>query len=231
MRLEMPLFLEILSILLILFFIKIILISIFFYREIKAAQAKDPAARSFLEVLLLYQGLHAVINHRIAHFFYKRHLFFLARLVSQISRYLTAIEIHPGAQIGRSFFIDHGAGVVIGETAIIGDNVLLYQGVTLGGTGLEKGKRHPTIGNNVVIGAGAKVLGNITVGDNSYIGANAVVIKDVPANSTVVGVPGRITKQDGKKIDISLDHIHILDPIMQSIEELEKRIKKLENKD
>jgi serine O-acetyltransferase len=227
----MLLFLEILSILLILFFIKIILISIFFYREIKAAQAKDPAARSFLEVLLLYQGLHAVINHRIAHLFYKRHLFLLARLVSQISRYLTAIEIHPGAQIGRSLFIDHGAGVVIGETAIIGDNVLLYQGVTLGGTGLEKGKRHPTIGNNVVIGAGAKVLGNITVGDNSYIGANAVVIKDVPANSTVVGVPGRITKQDGKKIDISLDHIHILDPIMQSIEELEKRIKKLENKE
>jgi serine O-acetyltransferase len=142
---------------------------------------------------------------------------------------MTGIEIHPGAQIGRGFFIDHGMGVVIGETAVIGDNVLLYQQVTLGGTGLEKGKRHPTIGNNVVIGAGAKVLGNITVGDNSYIGANAVVIKDVPPDSTVVGVPGRITKQDGKKIDSSLDHIHILDPIMQSIEELEKRIKNLEN--
>lgn len=226
----MILCLKILGTLLILLIIKVILISIFFYREIKSACAKDPAARSFLEVLLLYQGLHVLINHRIAHFFYKIHLFFIARLISQIGRHMTGIEIHPGAQIGRGLFIDHGMGVVIGETTIIGDNVLLYQGVTLGGTGLEKGKRHPTIGNNVVIGTGAKVLGNITVGDNSYIGANAVVIKDVPPNSTVVGVPGRITKQDGKKIDISLDHIHILDPIMQSIEELEKRIKKLESK-
>jgi len=145
-------------------------------------------------------------------------------------RFFTGIEIHPGAQIGRNFFIDHGMGVVVGETSIIGDNVLLYQAGTLGGTGIEKGKRHPTVGNNVVIGAGAKVLGNITIGDNSYIGANAVVIKDVPANSTVVGVPGRITRQEGKKIDISLDHIHILDPIMQSIEELEKKISDLENK-
>jgi serine O-acetyltransferase len=143
---------------------------------------------------------------------------------------MTGIEIHPGAKIGKRFFIDHGMGVVIGETSIIGDDVLLYQGVTLGGTGLEKGKRHPTIGNNVVVGGGAKILGNISVGDNSYIGANAVVIKDVPANSTVVGVPGRITKQDGKKIDVSLDHIHVLDPIMQSIEELEKRIEELEKK-
>ncbi|MDD5238648.1 MAG: serine O-acetyltransferase [Candidatus Omnitrophica bacterium] len=207
-----------------------ILIAVFFYEEIKTAQRKDPAAKSFLEILLLYQGLHALINHRIAHFLYKAHLFFLARLLSQVARFMTGIEIHPGAKIGKGFFIDHGMGVVIGETAIVGDNVLLYQGVTLGGTGLEKGKRHPTIGNNVVIGTGAQVLGNITVGDNSYIGANAVVIKDVPPNSTVVGVPGRITKQDGKKIDISLDHIHILDPIMQSVEELEKRIEKLENK-
>jgi serine O-acetyltransferase len=222
------LLLKILAILFILFFSKIIIISIFFYREIQAARAKDPAAKSFLEVLLLYQGLHALISHRIAHFFYKLKLFFLARLISQFSRHLTGIEIHPGAQIGKGLFIDHGMGVVVGETAIIGDNVLLYQGVTLGGTGLEKGKRHPTIGNNVVIGTGAKVLGNITVGDNSYIGANAVVIKDVPPNSTVVGVPGRITKQDGKKIDISLDHIHVLDPIMQNIEELEKRIDKME---
>jgi serine O-acetyltransferase len=221
--------LKILLVLIILFFIKVILISIFFFAEIKTAQQKDPAARSFLEVLLLYQGLHALISYRITHFFYKTHLFFIARLISQFSRCMTGIEIHPGAQIGRGFFIDHGMGVVIGETAVIGDNVLLYQQVTLGGTGLEKGKRHPTIGNNVVIGAGAKVLGNITVGDNSYIGANAVVIKDVPPDSTVVGVPGRITKQDGKKIDISLDHIHILDPIMQSMEELEKRIKNLEN--
>jgi len=205
-------------------------ISIFFYKEIKAAQQKDPAAKGFLEVILLYQGLHALISHRIAHYFYKMRLFFFARLVSQISRQMTGIEIHPGAQIGRGFFIDHGMGVVIGETTIIGDNVLLYQGVTLGGTGLEKGKRHPTIGNNVVIGAGAKILGNITIGDNSYVGANAVVIKDVPPNSTVVGVPGRVTKQDGKKIDVSLDHIHTLDPIMQNIEELERRIKNLENK-
>jgi len=136
----------------------------------------------------------------------------------------------PGAKIGKRLFIDHGMGVVIGETAIVGDDVLLYQGVTLGGTGLEKGKRHPTIGNNVVIGGGAKVLGNITVGDNSYIGANAVVIKDVPPNSTVVGVPGRITKQEGKKIEVSLDHIHILDPLVQQIETLEKRIEELEKK-
>ncbi|KPK97100.1 MAG: serine acetyltransferase [Omnitrophica WOR_2 bacterium SM23_72] len=204
--------------------------SIFFFQEIRAAQKRDPAAKSFLEVLLLYQGLHALIGHRIAHVLYKMHLFFCARYLSQLMRWATGIEIHPGAQIGRRFFIDHGMGVVIGETAVIGDDVLLYQGVTLGGTGLEKGKRHPTIGNNVVIGGGAKVLGNITVGDNSYIGANAVVIKDVPPNSTVVGVPGRITKQDGRKIDISLDHIHVLDPIMQQMEELEKRIEKLENK-
>ncbi len=226
----MTIFLKVLGILFILMISKIMLISIFFYKEIRAAQKKDPAAKGFLEVLLLYQGLHAVIHHRIAHFFYIAHFFFLARLISQFSRHMTGIEIHPGAKIGKGLFIDHGMGVVIGETAIVGDNVLLYQGVTLGGTGLEKGKRHPTIGNNVVIGGGAKVLGNITVADNSYIGANAVVIKDVPVNSTVVGVPGRITKQDGKKIDISLDHIHVLDPIMQSIEELEKRIEKLENK-
>ncbi len=221
---------EILLILLILFFLKIILISIFFYKEIQAARAKDPAAKGFLEILLLYPGLHALIHYRIAHFFYNIHLFFIARFISQTSRFFTGIEIHPGAKIGNRFFIDHGMGVVIGETAIIGDDVLLYQAVTLGGTGLIKGKRHPTIGNNVVVGAGAKVLGNITIGDNSYIGSNAVVIKDVPPNSTVVGVPGRITKQDGKKIDVSLDHSHILDPIMQNIEELQKRIDKLENK-
>jgi serine O-acetyltransferase len=221
---------QILLILIALVLIKITLIAIFFREDIQAARRKDPAAKGFLEVLLLYQGLHALINHRIAHRLYKMRLFFFARLLSQASRLFTGIEIHPGAQIGKRFFIDHGMGVVIGETAIIGDDVLLYQGVTLGGTGLEKGKRHPTIGNNVVIGGGAKVLGNITVGDNSYIGANAVVIKDVPPNSTVVGVPGRITKQDGKKIDVSLDHSHVLDPIMQNIEELEKRIENLEKK-
>jgi len=221
---------KILVILLALFVLKIILISIFFYKEIQAARAKDPAAKGFLEILLLYPGLHALIHYRISHFFYKIRLFFIARLISQVSRFITGIEIHPGAQIGKRLFIDHGMGVVIGETSIIGDDVLLYQAVTLGGTGLVKGKRHPTVGNNVVVGGGAKILGNITIGDNSYIGANAVVIKDVPPNSTVVGVPGRITKQDGKKIDISLDHIHILDPIMQNIEELQKRLDKLENK-
>jgi len=226
----MTILIKILFVLLVLFIFKIMFIYIFFHKEIKTARQKDPAAKGLLEVILLYQGLHALISHRIAHYFYKMRLFFFARLVSQISRQMTGIEIHPGAQIGQGFFIDHGMGVVIGETAVIGDNVLLYQGVTLGGTGLEKGKRHPTIGNNVVIGTGAKVLGNITIGDNSYIGANAVVIKDVPPNSTVVGVPGRVTKQDGKKIEISLDHIHTLDPIMQNIEELEKRIENLEKK-
>jgi serine O-acetyltransferase len=208
--------------------LKNIIVAVFFYREIRAAQKRDPAAKSFIEVLLLYQGLHALVAYRVAHFFYKVHFYFIARFISQLARFATGIEIHPGAKIGKSFFIDHGMGVVIGETAEIGDDVLIYQGVTLGGTGLEKGKRHPTIGNNVVIGGGAKVLGNITIGDNSYIGANAVVIKDVPPNSTVVGVPGRITKQDGKKIDISLDHVHTLDPIMQSIDELQKRIERLE---
>lgn len=208
--------------------IKLALISVIFYEDIKAAQRRDPAAKSFIEIILLYSGLHALIYYRIAHFFYRIRLFFLARFYSQFARFITGIEIHPGAKIGKRFFIDHGVGVVIGETAVIGDDVLLYQGATLGGTGIVKGKRHPTVGNNVVIGAGAKVLGNITIGNNSYIGANAVVVKDVPPNSTVVGVPGRITKQDGKKMDIDLDHVHILDPIMQSIEELEDRINRLE---
>lgn len=226
----MALILNIFLFLTALFIIKICLVSFLFYNEIKEAQKKDPAAKSFLEIVLLYQGLRVLVCYRASHFLYKMHLFFLARLISQLSRFLTGIEIHPGAKIGKSLFIDHGMGVVIGETAVIGDNVLLYQGVTLGGTGLVKGKRHPTIGNNVVIGAGAKILGNITIGDNSYIGANAVVIKDVPVNSTVVGVPGRVTKQDGKKIDISLDHIHVLDPLMQAIDGLEERIKKLENR-
>ena len=210
--------------------IKYVLVAILFFEDIKAARKRDPAAKSFLEVVLLYQGLHALVSHRVAHFLYNIRLYFLARLLSQFTRFATGIEIHPGARIGKRFFIDHGMGVVIGETAVIGDDVLLYQGVTLGGTGIVKGKRHPTIGNNVVIGAGANVLGDITIGDSSYIGANAVVIKDVPPNSTVVGIPGRITKQDGKKIEVGLDHIHILDPIMQSVDELEKRIESLEKK-
>jgi serine O-acetyltransferase len=225
----MELALNVVVILMGLFVFKIVVIFTLFDDEIKAAQKRDPAAKSPLEIVLLYQGLHALISHRMAQFFYKKRFYLLARLISQVSRHFTGIEIHPGAQIGRRFFIDHGFGVVIGETTIIGDDVLLYQGVTLGGTGLEKGKRHPTIGNNVVIGAGAKVLGNISIGDNSYIGANAVVIKDVPVNSTVVGIPGRITKQDGKKIDISLDHAFVLDPIKQNMDELEKRIEKLEH--
>jgi serine O-acetyltransferase len=226
----MSFLINLIFILLILFLIKIILIAVFFHNEINEARKKDPAVKSFLEVLILYQGLHALVGFRVAHYFYRRRLFFLARLISQNARFFTGIEIHPGAQIGKRLFIDHGLGVVIGETAIVGDNVLLYQGVTLGGTGLVQGKRHPTVGNNVVIGAGAKVLGNITIGDNSYIGANAVVIHDVPANSTVVGVPGRITRQDGKKIDVSLDHIHTLDPIMQNIEEVQKRLDELERR-
>ena len=206
------------------------LIAFFFGKEIKAIFERDPAATSFFEVLLTYSGLHALIFYKITHGLRQMKVPFFPRYISQLGKFFTGIEIHPGAVIGKSFFIDHGMGVVIGETTIIGDNVTIYQGVTLGGTGKERGKRHPTIGNNVVVGTGAKVLGNITIGDNSYIGANAVVIKDVPPNSTVVGVPGRITKQDGKKMDVSLDHIHIFDPIMQNIEEIEKRIQKLENK-
>jgi serine O-acetyltransferase len=220
----------ILVILLAIFLIKLTLIFAFFYADIRAAQLRDPAAKSFLEIIILYPGLHALVYYRLAHGLYSMKLFFSARLLSQIARFFTGIEIHPGAKIGKRFFIDHGLGVVIGETTIIGNDVLLYQGSTLGGTGIVKGKRHPTIGNNVVIGAGAKVLGNIVIGDNSYIGANAVVVKDVPPNSTVVGIPGRITKQDGKKLDFNLDHARILDPIMQTIEELQDRVKYLEKK-
>jgi len=203
-------------------------VAVIFKSEVKAIFASDPAASNLPEVLLTYSGLHALIFYRIAHALRAVGIPFFPRWISQLGKFFTGIEIHPGATIGRELFIDHGMGVVVGETAVIGDNVTLYQGVTLGGTGKERGKRHPTVGNNVVIGTGAKILGNITIGDNSYIGANAVVIKDVPPNSTVVGVPGRITKQDGKKIDISLDHIHVLDPLLQEMEELKERIKKLE---
>lgn len=219
---------QVLLLILALVILWILFIFVFFRREIASAMEKDPAARNPIEVILLYSGLHALIFHRTSKFLFRLRIPILPRLISQFARFLTGIEIHPGARIGRGLFIDHGMGVVIGETSIIGDNVILYQGVTLGGTGKEQGKRHPTIGNNVVIGTGAKVLGNISIGDNSYVGANAVVIKDVPPNSTVVGVPGRITKQDGKKIDLSLDHIHVLDPIMESINELKRRISSLE---
>jgi serine O-acetyltransferase len=205
-------------------------IAILFRKDIISVFERDPAATNYIEVLLTYSGVHAMIFYRTAHLLLKAGVPFFPRWLSQAGRFFTGIEIHPGAAIGGSFFIDHGMGVVIGETAIIGDNVLIYQGVTLGGTGKERGKRHPTIGNSVVIGAGAKVLGNITIGDNSYIGSNAVVIKDVPPNSTVVGVPGRITKQEGKKIDLSLDHIHVLDPLLQEIEDLKARLDNIEEK-
>lgn len=160
--------------------------------DIKNVVEKDPAARNLLEVVLLYPHIHALIAHRIAHFIFNKKLYFLARLISQIARFFTGIEIHPGAEIGKGLFIDHGMGVVIGETAIVGNNVTLYQGVTLGGTGKEKGKRHPTIGDNVIIGAGAKVLGNIYIAPGSKIGANAVVLKDTISHSTAVGIPARI---------------------------------------
>ena len=208
----------------------VLLVAVFFSKAIKETQEKDPASKGYLQIILLYSGLHALIAHRIAHRLWKLKIPFLPRLLSQLSRFITGIEIHPGAVIGKGLFIDHGMGVVVGETAIIGNDVTLFQGVTLGGTGKETGKRHPTIGDYVVIGAGAKVLGNITIGDNSYIGANAVVLRDVPANSTVVGVPGHITKQDGKKIDLLMDHAHVSDPIMQHMKDLIKRVKMLEDK-
>jgi len=222
-------FLSGLSILMLMIVAFILLVAVFFSQAIKETQEKDPASKGYLQIILLYSGLHALIAHRIAHPMWKLKIPLLPRIISQLSRFLTGIEIHPGAIIGKGLFIDHGMGVVIGETAVIGDNVTLFQGVTLGGTGKETGKRHPTIGNNVVIGAGAKVLGNITIGDNSYIGANAVVLKDVPTHSTVVGVPGHITKQDGKKIDLLMDHTHVSDPIMQHMKDLIKRVKTLED--
>lgn len=188
---------------------------------------QDPAARTYLEVILTYSGLHAIWNHRIAHAFYKSRMFFIARCISQFSRFLTGIEIHPGAQIGRRFFIDHGMGIVIGETCEIGNNVSVFQGVTLGGTGKEKGKRHPTIKDNVLIATGAKVLGSITVGENSKIGAGSVVLKEVPPNSTVVGIPGKVVIQDGVKIKRDLNHSDLPDPIADRFKELENEIKKL----
>ncbi|CDI48410.1 serine O-acetyltransferase EpsC [Clostridium tetani] len=165
----------------------------------------DPAARNSLEVLLLYPSIHAIINHRIAHFFYKKRMFFMARLISQISRFFTGIEIHPGAQIGNGLFIDHGMGVVIGETAEVGNDVTIYHGVTLGGTGKDKGKRHPTVGNNVIIGSGAKVLGPIVIGNNAKVGANSVVLKDVPENKTAVGAPAKIVgEKKSEVVDMNL---------------------------
>ncbi|HLU22571.1 serine O-acetyltransferase [Lederbergia graminis] len=189
---------------------------------------QDPAARSSLEVILTYSGLHAIWAHRIAHAFYKRRMYFIARIISQIARFFTGIEIHPGATIGRRFFIDHGMGVVIGETCIIGNNVTVYQGVTLGGTGKEKGKRHPTVKDNALIATGAKVLGNITIGENSKVGAGSVVLKDVPNNSTVVGIPGRIVIQDGVKIGKDLNHSDLPDPMLDKFLALENQIIQLQ---
>lgn len=194
--------------------------------DIRAYKKNDPAARSGIEIFLLYNGLHATINYRIAHWLHTHHCRFLARWLSQISKFFTGIEIHPGAKIGRRFVIDHGTGIVIGETAEIGDDCLLYQNVTLGGTGKDVGKRHPTLGNNVMVGSGAKVLGPFKVGDNARIAANSVVLREVPENATVVGVPGRVVKISGEK----LDHIHTPDPIMVEIENLKKQIQELEEK-
>lgn len=203
--------------------------AVLFNSEVTAIFERDPAAKNIFEVALLYAGLHAIIIYRTARIFYLLKIPILPRLLSQLGRFMTGIEIHPGAKIGRGLFIDHGMGVVIGETSILGDNVTLFQGVTLGGTGKQRGKRHPTLGNNVVVGAGAKVLGNISIGDNVAIGANAVVIKDVPSDATVVGVPGRVVKQEGKVIPgIKLDHTSLPDPLAQALDHLQDEINHIE---
>ncbi|MCR5541497.1 MAG: serine O-acetyltransferase [Ruminococcus sp.] len=201
--------------------------------EIQSIKDRDPAATSTLEILT-YSGLHAVAMYRVAHWFYLKNFKFIARLISQTARFLTGIEIHPGAKIGKGLLIDHGAGVVIGETAEIGDNCLLYQGCTLGGTGKDQGKRHPTLGNNVMVGCGAKVLGPFKVGDNSKIAANAVVLESVPPNCTAVGVPAKVVKQNGKRT-LDLDQVHMPDPVSQELckerielERLKKRVEELE---
>ncbi|HYB76783.1 MAG TPA: serine O-acetyltransferase [Candidatus Bathyarchaeia archaeon] len=188
---------------------------------------RDPAAKSWVEIVLCYPGLHALVAHRVNHWLWTHRLQLLARFSSQISRLLTGIEIHPGAEIGRRFFIDHGMGVVIGETTIIGDDVTLYQGVTLGGTGKEHGKRHPTLRNNVVVGVGAKVLGNVTIGENSRVGGGSVVVDDVPENSTIVGVPGHLIFRDGKRVVIT-DPKEIRDPLSDALAALAEQVQKLE---
>ena len=197
--------------------------------DFKAIFDRDPAARgfwSFIVVILTYPGFHAILLHRIANIIYRLHIPVIPFIVMWIGRLLTGVEIHPAAQIAGGFFIDHGFGVVIGETAVVGGNVTLYQGATLGGTGKERGKRHPTLGDNVVVGAGAKVLGNITVGNNVYIGANAVVLSSVPDDCTVVGVPGRCVKQEGQRIaSLSLRHDLLPDPILQQLEDLQREIR------
>ncbi len=199
---------------------------------LRAYQARDPAARSRLEIFLLYPGVHAVIFHRVSHFLWRHHLRFLARLNSQIARHCTGIEIHPGAEIGRRLVIDHGMGIVIGETAQIGDDCLLYHGVTLGGTGKDTGKRHPTIGNNVMIACGAKVLGPFKVGDNARIAANAVVLQEVPDDATAVGIPAQIVRIAGERVDYAgnVDQISVTDPVQKELQALEKRLEELEDR-
>lgn len=204
----------------------------YIHEDIKTVFNEDPAARSLMEVLFCYPGLHAIWLHRISHFLWTHHLKFLGRFLSHISRFFTGIEIHPGAKIGRRFFIDHGMGVVIGETAEIGDDVLMYQGVVLGGTSLEKKKRHPTIENNVVIGTGATILGPITVRNSAMIGSGSVVINDVPPNATVVGVPGHIVLPAEKRPKplIDLEHGHLPDPVTEAVNILVKRIDQIEER-
>ncbi|MCQ2488075.1 MAG: serine O-acetyltransferase [Clostridia bacterium] len=194
--------------------------------DIRCVKERDPAARGTLEVLLLYPGLHAVWYYRIAHYFQVRKHYFIARAISQRAAKKTGVEIHPGATIGHRFFIDHGHGVVIGETTEIGDDVTIYQGVTLGGTGKDKGKRHPTIGNNVMIGSGAKVLGPFKIGDNSNVASGAVVLEEIPADCTAVGVPAHVVRRNGIRVD-NLDQIHVPDPVRQEIDALQKQIDEL----
>lgn len=194
--------------------------------DIACVKSRDPAARSALEIFFLYPGFKAIRLHRRANWFYRHGMFFIARWISQWASRKTGVEIHPAVKIGKRFFIDHGTGVVIGETAVIGDDVTIYQGVTLGGTGKDTGKRHPTIGSNVMIGAGAKVLGPLVIGDNSRIAAGAVVLSDIPSNSTAVGVPAKVVRRDGVRVD-DLDQVHIPDPVAQEIARLETEIEKL----
>ncbi len=198
--------------------------------DIACVKSRDPAARSVFEILFLYPGLKAIRAHRKANFFYRHKMFFIARWISQRASRKTGIEIHPAAQIGKRFFIDHGTGVVIGETAIIGDDVTLYQGVTLGGTGKDTGKRHPTICNNVMIGSGAKVLGPIVIGENSRVGAGAVVVNDIPANSTAIGIPARAVRRDGVRVFDYLDQIHIPDPIAIEISRIDAELDRINEK-
>lgn len=200
-----------------------------FKADIESVKRRDPAARNAFEIILTYSGLHAVAAYRIAHHFYEKKCYTTARVISQLARHFTGIEIHPGAKIGKGLFIDHGMGVVIGETAEIGDNCLLYQGVTLGGTGKDKGKRHPTLGNNVMVGSGAKVLGPFKVGDNAKIAANAVVLEEVPPDCTAVGVPARIARCKGRRSS-ELDQIHIPDPVAQELCKLAIRMDAIEKR-